>query len=717
MFGDRFGLTAIAATRPTDHIDVQRGAAFHHASETVLKVVGCLAHSYEYGGFVAGGAVTIDTTDFIECGEDIMVGNDTASPGGYWNYAYLNAAWVLSSELNLSVTACNFYGKGSLTSPTSISTGISFFRNTDDSESKNVSVSGCKFESINRAFNGVDLNLYAHSIVNPSVQYDSLKIINNLFNDMETAVFYSTTSLTNAATVVSRSWVIEKLIYSNNVHDQCGHNITSQDRGLLEFTAQTVIVDSNTFTDCHLSGGTAADPNRIIHFDGGFKSGVITNNKFIDCYNFLGTVNTIEIGITANYQNNIINNNTIETDPDLAGLVTTAVQNGIKFVPYMTTINTSLIYVKLELKGNKFEPYNPNFVVLASQDSAAPVIGVSDLAEQWEWGGVEVEGNHFRASVSNIGGFSDYSNNAQYPIQISGGGLPTLDIVQNFLGASSANIFGANQFVALLDLRRCNPVQLVGASTAVSVSNNRFEIDTPGWNHFSDDYDAQSIIGCRITKWPDTISVTDNTFIGAPLILRYIYNSPRDGADISGNFSKRVINITGNVFESLTQYNIKTLVDVVPATGFEGKGDLAATSPELTNRYVKLLFSDNQINGAEDSLDGAAYTEQSSVVRFWHLDSATIVNAATLANPALPTDEYYDEFDVTVVTGANRGLASSGLMYDWQVQNNKLINSFFYLDSQGTGLCLGVMTQFEQVNAAPTQWQNFNLAAATGNIT
>lgn len=698
FIGDRVGLNNSGAVgeRPITHADSRVGAAIHFASISELLVKGCLMHTYQYGVVAPATVATIESTDFFENTWGVVLGND--STASLWNYSGLNGAWAVGDIADVSVLGCNFFGSGTLLSPTPVSAGFLVWKFDSTSDEKNLRVEGCTFKRIRQAFDFSGIGAYTQSLAAPLVQYDNIEIKNNTFNLIFNEIIYAGSALTNPATQTYRRYGIANFQYSNNSHTDCGSDLNAAGEGLINATAKTVTIDSNTFHTSSpsngLSGGTVANPNRIIYMEGGVGALTLTNNKFVDSYNVNGTLNTIEISVGADHQKMIISNNVISTDNAALFGGTTAVQNGILFNTYVDLDNTSYNTTTLVLTDNKFEPRNPNFVVLASQDSGAPIIGdPNKLDEQWEWSSIDAQNNYFRARVTDNTNFDDYSNNAQYPVELQGAPVVgTINVVQNFLGASANSVAFTNSFVALLDLRRCS--SLSDYPHTVNISNNLFHIDEPSWGPVTTDFDMQSIIGCRISKWPSTILVSNNTFVGAPLILRYVYKSPRDGVQYINGSCKRVIDITGNTFESLSQYNLKTLVDVVPASGFEGKASRAATSPELISAYAKLTFNDNQILGDIASLDGATLSEQSSVVRFWHLDSETIVDAATLANPALPTEQYYDEYDAAVVTGDNRGVASAGLMYDWQIQNNKLLNSFFYLDNTTSGFCLNLMVRF-----------------------
>jgi hypothetical protein len=726
FIGDRVGLNnpGVVGERPITHADSRAGAAIHFASISELLVKGCLIHTHLYGVVAPATVATIESTDFFENTWGVVLGNDSTS--SLWNYSGLGAAWTLSDIADVSVLGCNFFGSGTLLSPTPSSTGFQVWKFDSTSDEKNLRVVGCTFKRIRQAFAFTGISVYTQSLAAPLVQYDNIEIKNNTFNLIFNEIIYSGDALTNPATELSRRYGIANFQYSNNSHTDCGSDLNAAGEGLINVTAKTVTIDSNTFHTSSpsngLSGGTAANPNRIIYMEGGVGALTLTNNKFVDSYNVNGTLNTIEISVGADYQKMIISNNVISTDNAALFGGTTAVQNGILFNTYVDLDNTSYNTTTLVLTDNKFVPRNPNFVVLASQDSGAPIIGdPNKLDEQWEWSSIDAQNNYFRARVTDNTNFDDYSNNAQYPVELQGAPVVgTINVVQNFLGASANSMAFTNSFVALLDLRRCSSHS--DYPHTVNISNNLFHIDEPSWGHVPTDFDMQSIIGCRISKWPSTILVSNNTFVGAPLILRYVYKSPRDGVQYINGSCKRVIDITGNTFESLSQYNLKTLVDVVPASGFEGKASRAGTSPELISAYAKLTFNDNQILGDIASLDGATLSEQSSVVRFWHLNSETIVDAATLANPALPTEEYYDEYVPAVVTGDNRGVASAGLMYDWQIQNNKLLNSFFYLDEQIGGFCLNLMVRFSAYilttvpPAAPAYllvWRDFNNNSST----
>ena len=701
--GDRVGLHLIASTRPTSHITVQEGAALHHASETVLNVTGCLIHSYRYGAVVAGGAVTLSSLNFVECSYDVVLGNDASV--SLWNYAYLNAVWSLYSELNIDISGCNFYGKGSISSPVSTSTGIIFFRNDDaSSNSKNVSVTGCKFESVQYAFYALDLSAYAHGLAAPNTQYDSIKITGNTFNDIQMSVFYSGTGLTNDSTETVRYWVIETFVYNNNTHNQCGRSISATYRGLLEFTAETVIVDGNSFIACQLSGGTAASPNRVFHFAGGFNIGTITNNKFVDCHNSSGTVNTIEISVASGNPDITINDNVIKHSYSSGS--GPEVQNGIFFNVYVTTVATTAGYLpKLEMRGNKFTPYNPNFIVLSRQDVDRGA-GLS-YSRQWNWFYANVSDNHFLADVRNNTDFSDYGNWAQYNVLISPG---FITVRQNYLGASKTNILSANQFAAVLDLRMFSLLGTHSNESCASVTGNTFKLSGHSWNDPANDMDCNSLIGIRITRWPETIHISGNTLLNAPVQCKWKFDTPRDG---SGAVKGTTINITGNSYRA-DDLSTHCAIDVLPATGFAGKAALLGSSADNPDHFVHVTVNDNVIKAANTALD-STYNNLYGTVRLWPLTSHAVLSDNDSAGAPGQADQpdWYDEY----VTGGgagvtHQGLATSELCYDWQLQNNKLVNGVIYIDSESDGHLLGLLTQFQDAGG----WHDFNGGTPTGTL-
>jgi len=688
FIGDRFGqLNTGTMQRPINHSDQQPGAAIHHASISELLVKGCLIHSLHYGVIAPATTAAIETTDFFEVGFGLVCGNDSSQE--LWDYAALDPAWALADESNISVLSCNFFGAGWFGNPASTMTGVIFFRNDDFIFSKNVSVNGCTFRHIWRAFDLSDVSAYAQAIPAPTNNYNFLEIRGNTFDEIFDEIIVGGSGLTNANTETARYWAVDHLVYSNNKHNRCGASLNALDVALVNATAEIVVVDDNSFIECQLSGGTAANPNRIFHFEGGFNVGTITNNKFLDCYNTSGTVNTIEISIASTAPKIVLNENVILTTDHS---VTAAVQNGVLFNKYVTTLDTApMLYNPiLQLNNNEFLPRNSNFVVLAWQD--VDLGGGDSHYRQWAWESAHVSNNYLQVNVTNNANFSDYSNWAQYNNPQT---IPT--VRQNYLGASkgTGGILGVTQFAAVLDLRRFvdSTYNNINANCA-HITNNTLHLGDTSWNDPINDMDCHSLIGIRISSWPQTINIEGNTLFNAPICCKWTFNTPRDSGIAPIGYT---IKITNNSYQALglqTHY----AVEVLPATGFAGKAALLGSDPEDTDNYVYVMVNNNIIKGYSTALD-STYNNLYSVVRLWPLTSFAVLSDDDAAGAPGQIDrpDWYDEFtDSAGVPVAPAGpthqlSATSELCYGWQLQDNKLVNSVFYLDSESNGDTLALM--------------------------
>ena len=701
---------------------------------------------------------------------------------------------VLDGPTTVSVTGCGFYGKAQ----TSLSSGIEL--ETFEGKSLNSTsgyvhrlfVDGCSFHYMSRVVNAFmwsqDPSVAARSDENAI--YELISLTNNTFDYIHHSVLVGMGGLGNTTGLPNRYRAIETLKISNNTFSNCGRGDWARldpdedeefHKSLIKAEAYQVIIENNDFSDCGgippiVSGSVKQHHILEIY---GFITGEINNNKFINCISTSDsetmTVMRIEINNQQDAQSigtqrpkfkqgqfiRICDNSIWSTEPNvddkavqncilfnqnqIAAETTQNAQDGTSYFGYKN--RSGDFYPSLELRGNYFEPKNPNFVVLAVQDKISDY-QKSDFPfgqdQMWMWTKAVVTGNTFVADIWNRTNFKDYSNNIKgtyfgyKDVDPGQNGeedytLPDL-LTANYLGASkaSATSMSATDFFGMLDLRmfansNTEPV-FAGAvgnrRVGAVISNNVFKAYGLA-NEPATDSDCHLTAGIRISRWPDKIEIKDNVLVNVPIQCRWTYKTYRDNSDTL--YRGHAIDITGNHISIEQSGKLHSAIYVAPATGFLGKGlyvgaytgdfPVGATGETKAGR-MEVIVRGNKIHAPDGALDSSQIGGDGTNNSNWGLVRLTTL---TSNNVLYPTDHagaaqkdmprMYDEHlssapsDLVdgspndIVVGQNhQGLASTGLVYHWILTDNVLENSIFYLDETANGQLLAEMTRFREGN-------------------
>jgi len=233
-----------------------------------------------------------------------------------------------------------------------------------------------------------------------------------------------------------------------------------------------------------------------------------------------------------------------------------------------------------------------------------------------------------------------------------------------------------------------------------TISNNTFRIfgdDLLG----NDNQDLTTTMGVRIAKFPQVLHVTNNTFIGAPLILKWTWNCPYFSTNAVVENSKDNIgfsmDITGNTFVGAD--TASTMVDINPATGFgheigaNGTRTAGYPQPNLS-QWVTINFTNNTVENPSYALRNDPYP-YTSVVRFWfpNRDSWCANNPPAFSGGHVDNSTFYwlHPYDTTTSGTAYEGCPGG---FGWSqnyisasitAHDNSLRNSYFILTWDQTG--------------------------------
>ena len=428
-------------------------------------------------------------------------------------------------------------------------------------------------------------------------------------------------------------------------------------------------------------------------------------------------------------------------DTDNTGLSTAKVCNGFKIGPVRQTylLNVAGVkwrpqyYASIVFKDNDLTLLNAQYALLADKQygTFAGTPGVSgcgfvDGVDQlWLWTNVDVQNNNIQNYVTSSTLWSGstvllYGNDLGDKIPTDaftdiGGPTapPTLDFAANGTGVFPNVGFGAYQsylgssqnglstkYSCLIDLRRVFPSGGEGndrsLETQVLIKSNRFQNISAGGSSvlYDEDSDTRNIMGVRLTTFPSSLDVSNNSFCDAPLVVEWKYQTPWHSQEGKGlpleSPNKNVgaeINITNNYFTSFKQH-VSILVS--PATGFGKQNDNGSVNGDPNNMftgYLNLNIKGNRIQVPTTSLDGTYTTGQpayNGIIKLWHPTArAWGYGAITTGAFDFPTDTTAAVQLFTVAGGFH--MYQRWAKYFWKVSDNYLMSTCIIIGEDDTG--------------------------------